>query len=58
MTPEQAKFLLDVFLPSVQKEHLTTFRVLQAVPTGHTHVRIGVPALRRLAPILSNRGIS
>jgi uncharacterized damage-inducible protein DinB len=34
MTPEQAKFLLDVFLPSVEKEHLTTLRVLQAVPAG------------------------
>lgn len=39
MTPEQAKFLLDVFLPSVQKEHLTTLRVLQAVPSGHEAYR-------------------
>ena len=34
MTPDQAKFLLGVFLPSVQKEHQTTLRVLQAVPVG------------------------
>src|SRR6202790_5011851 len=39
MTPEQAKFLLDVFLPSVQKEHATTVRVLQEVPTGHENYR-------------------
>ena len=34
MTPDQAKFLLGAFLPSVQKEHQTTLRVLQAVPAG------------------------
>ncbi|MGH9714406.1 MAG: DinB family protein [Candidatus Acidiferrales bacterium] len=39
MTPEQAKFLLEVFLPSVQKEHATTLRVLQAVPAGHETYR-------------------
>lgn len=39
MTPEQAKFLLEVFLPSVQKEHGTTVRVLQAVPSGHETYR-------------------
>ena len=39
MTPEQAKFLLDIFLPSVRKEHATTLRVLQAVPAGHESYR-------------------
>ena len=39
MTPEQAKFLLDVFLQSVRKEHATTLRVLQAVPAGHESYR-------------------
>lgn len=32
MTPEQAAFLLNVFLPAVRKETLTTKRVLGAVP--------------------------
>jgi uncharacterized damage-inducible protein DinB len=32
MTPEQAKFLADTFLPLVQKEYGTTRRVLRAVP--------------------------
>jgi uncharacterized damage-inducible protein DinB len=32
MTPEQAGFLASVFLPSVQKEYLTTRRVLRAIP--------------------------
>ena len=32
MTPEQAKFLLSVFLPAIRKEFPTTLRVLQAVP--------------------------
>jgi uncharacterized damage-inducible protein DinB len=32
MTPEQAGFLASVFLPSVQREYLTTRRVLRAVP--------------------------
>jgi uncharacterized damage-inducible protein DinB len=32
MTPEQAAFLLNVFLPAVRKENLTTKRVLAAVP--------------------------
>jgi uncharacterized damage-inducible protein DinB len=39
MTPEQAKFLLDIFQPSVRKEHATTLRVLQAVPAGHESYR-------------------
>jgi uncharacterized damage-inducible protein DinB len=34
MTPEQAAFLADIFLPQVQKEYLTTCRVLKAVPTA------------------------
>jgi uncharacterized damage-inducible protein DinB len=34
MTPEQAKFLTDIFLPMVQKEYATTRRVLKAVPVG------------------------
>jgi uncharacterized damage-inducible protein DinB len=34
MTPEQAKFLADIFLPSIQKEYATTRRVLRAVPPG------------------------
>lgn len=33
MTPEQAAFLLDIFLPAVEKESLTTRRVIQAVPS-------------------------
>src|SRR6202044_2209834 len=32
MTPEQAAFLLSVFLPTIRKEFPTTLRVLQAVP--------------------------
>jgi uncharacterized damage-inducible protein DinB len=32
MTPEQAAFLAGVFLPNVQKEYLTTRRVLRAIP--------------------------
>ena len=32
MTPEQAAFLASIFLPSVQKEYLTTRRVLRAIP--------------------------
>jgi uncharacterized damage-inducible protein DinB len=32
MTPEQAGFLASVFLPSVQREYLTTRRVLRALP--------------------------
>jgi uncharacterized damage-inducible protein DinB len=39
MTSEQAKFLLDVFLPPVRKEHETTLRVLQAVPAGKESYR-------------------
>src|SRR5579863_761419 len=34
MTPEQAKFLTDIFLPMAQKESATTRRVLKAVPVG------------------------
>jgi uncharacterized damage-inducible protein DinB len=33
MTPEQAEFLLGVYLPAIKKEYATTLRVLQAVPT-------------------------
>ena len=33
MTPEQAKFLLSVFLPAIRREFPTTLRVIQAVPT-------------------------
>jgi uncharacterized damage-inducible protein DinB len=32
MTPEQAAFLFGIFLPSVEKETITTRRVIQAVP--------------------------
>jgi uncharacterized damage-inducible protein DinB len=32
MTPEQAAFLLTVFLPAIEKETITTRRVLHAVP--------------------------
>ncbi|MGA7626381.1 MAG: DinB family protein [Candidatus Acidiferrales bacterium] len=39
MTPEQAKFLADILLPSVQKEYGTTRRVLQAVPPGKQNYR-------------------
>ena len=34
MTPDQAKFLADIFLPMAQKESATTRRVLKAVPVG------------------------
>jgi len=34
MTPDQAAFLLNTFLPSVQKEYETTLRVIRAVPVG------------------------
>jgi uncharacterized damage-inducible protein DinB len=34
MTPQQAKFLADIFLPLVQKEYATTRRVLRAVPAA------------------------
>ncbi len=34
MTPDQAKFLADIFLPMAQKEYATTRRVLKAVPVG------------------------
>ena len=33
MTPEQAKFLLAVFLRAIRREFPTTLRVIQAVPT-------------------------
>jgi len=32
MTPDQAEFLLNTFLPSVRKESETTLRVIRAVP--------------------------
>ena len=32
MTPEQAAFLATIYLPNVQKEYLTTRRVLRAIP--------------------------
>jgi uncharacterized damage-inducible protein DinB len=32
MTPEQAAFLLGIFLPAVEKESITTRRVIKAVP--------------------------
>src|SRR5579863_2310616 len=32
MTPEQAAFLLTIFLPTLKKESQTTLRVLTAVP--------------------------
>jgi uncharacterized damage-inducible protein DinB len=39
MTPEQAKFLAEIFLPSVQKEYGTTRRVLRAIPAGKENYR-------------------
>jgi uncharacterized damage-inducible protein DinB len=39
MTPEQAQFLADIFLPSVQKEYATTRRVLRAVPPAKQNYR-------------------
>jgi len=39
MTPDQAKFLLEFFLPSVRREAATTLRVIQAVPPGHETYR-------------------
>jgi uncharacterized damage-inducible protein DinB len=32
VTPEQAAFLVEILLPQVQKEYLTTRRVLKAIP--------------------------
>lgn len=39
MTPEQAAFLLSIFLPAVEKESLTTRRVIQAVPAAKCNYR-------------------
>jgi uncharacterized damage-inducible protein DinB len=39
MTPEQAAFLLTVFLPAVEKESLITRRVVQAVPADRCNYR-------------------
>ena len=39
MTSDQAKYLLEVFLPTVRTESEKTMRVLQAVPTGHENYR-------------------
>ena len=34
MTPEQGAFLAETLLPQVQKEYLTTRRVLKAIPVA------------------------
>jgi uncharacterized damage-inducible protein DinB len=39
MTPDQAKYLLEIFLPSVRVESEKTMRVLQAVPPSHENYR-------------------
>lgn len=39
MTPEQAAFLLNVYLPSVQKEAQTTTKILKAVPADKGNYR-------------------
>jgi uncharacterized damage-inducible protein DinB len=39
MTPEQAVFLLNVFLPSLRKESGTTLRVIRAVPATQSNYR-------------------
>lgn len=39
MTPEQASFLLNTFLPVIKKESRTTSRVLQAVPPDQCQYR-------------------
>jgi uncharacterized damage-inducible protein DinB len=39
MTPEQAVFLLNTFLPSLRKESETTLRVIRAVPPGQGDYR-------------------
>jgi uncharacterized damage-inducible protein DinB len=39
VTPEQAAFLVEIFLPQVQKEYLTTRRVLKAIPLARESYR-------------------
>ena len=39
MTPDQAVFLLNVFLPSLRKESETTLRVIRAVPADQGNYR-------------------
>ena len=39
MTPEQAMFLLNFFLPTIRKEAQTTLRVLRAVPADKAGYR-------------------
>ncbi|MFZ3215289.1 MAG: DinB family protein [Candidatus Acidiferrales bacterium] len=39
MTPEQAAFLADILLSQVQKEYLTTRRVLKAIPVAQESYR-------------------
>ena len=34
MTPEQGAFLAEILLPQVQKEYLTTRRVLKSIPVA------------------------
>lgn len=39
MQPEQAVFLLDIFLPQLQNEHKATKRLIEAVPAGQGDYR-------------------
>ncbi len=39
MTPDQAVFLLNIFLPSLRKESGTTLRVIRAVPADKCNYR-------------------
>ncbi len=39
MTPEQAAFFVEMLLPQVQKEYLTTRRVLKAIPIAKESYR-------------------
>jgi hypothetical protein len=32
LTPDQAKFILDTWLPTLKSEHETTKRVIEAIP--------------------------
>jgi uncharacterized damage-inducible protein DinB len=39
MTPDQAGFLLNVFVPSLRREYETTLRVIRAVPANQGNYR-------------------
>jgi uncharacterized damage-inducible protein DinB len=39
MTPDQAKFLLALTLPTIKTEHATTMKVIQAIPPDASDYR-------------------